>query len=54
MLCCWQALLDYFADEEAKLAAGKSGILLLDDIITTGSTLNECARLLKKAVTVRV
>lgn len=42
------------ADEEAKQAAGKSGILLLDDIITTGSTLSECARVLRKAGAARV
>ncbi|MBI2822018.1 MAG: ComF family protein [Acidobacteria bacterium] len=36
-----------------ELAAG-SRLLLLDDIFTTGATVNECARVLKKAGAVRV
>lgn len=43
-----------FRDEAAKQSAKKAGILLLDDIMTTGSTLGECARVLKDAGAARV
>lgn len=39
---------DAFAVTQPVLIHGKN-ILLVDDVITTGSTMNECARILKKA-----
>ncbi len=37
------------ADDDARTAVAGRPVLLLDDIFTTGSTLAECARALKKA-----
>lgn len=43
----------YVVDCEEELLAGKR-VLLADDILTTGSTLSECARMLKTAGAARV
>ncbi len=42
-----------FKVKDAALVQNKS-ILLLDDVYTTGATMNECARVLKKAGALRV
>ncbi len=44
---------DAFEIADRKAVAGKT-IVLVDDVITTGATLNECARILKKAGAERV
>ncbi len=44
---------DAFAVKKPECVAGKR-ILLLDDVMTTGSTVNECARVLKKAGAVHI